>query len=53
MIAGKGCTDAGAKVVPKRGYLACESDVWQKKVVSDGSSKGAPLDSVAPGKVAK
>ena len=43
MIAGKGCTDAGAKVVPKRGCLASKSEVWQKKVGSDGSSEGLRL----------
>ena len=41
--AGKGCTDAGAKVVPKRGCLDCQSEVQQKKVGSDGSSWGFRL----------
>ena len=43
VIAGKGCTDAGAKVVPKRGCLACKSEVWQNKVASDGRYEGLHL----------
>ena len=36
VTAGEGCSDAGAKIVPKRGCLAFKSEVWRKKVGSDG-----------------